>query len=130
MGSFSPSWIRIRIRNLYADPDPTAQINADPCGSGSETLLVGYLVVLIQNHLDSTVGWYDLLDAVVISQGTYFSTVGYLSLNELRYRCSNVEKLLKYDRKQLILSHMYSPSEMCFECRRCSMKNLFLKTHS
>jgi hypothetical protein len=26
---------------LYADPDPdpTAQINADPCGSGSETLL-------------------------------------------------------------------------------------------
>jgi hypothetical protein len=32
---------------LYADPDPdpTAQINADPCGSGSgygsETLLVG-----------------------------------------------------------------------------------------
>jgi hypothetical protein len=38
-----PSWIRIRIRNLYADPDPAAQINADPCGSGygsgSETLL-------------------------------------------------------------------------------------------
>jgi hypothetical protein len=34
-GHFSPSWIRIRIRNLYADPDPTAQINADPCGSGS-----------------------------------------------------------------------------------------------
>ncbi len=33
-----PSWIR--IRNLYADPDPAAQINADPCryGSGSETL--------------------------------------------------------------------------------------------
>jgi hypothetical protein len=30
--SFFPSWIR---RNLYADPDPTAQINADPCGSGS-----------------------------------------------------------------------------------------------
>jgi hypothetical protein len=23
-----PSWIR--IRNLYADPDPAAQINADP----------------------------------------------------------------------------------------------------
>ncbi len=45
-------------------------------------------------------------------------------------RCSNAEKLLKYDRKQLILSHMYSPSEMCFECRHCSMKNLFLKTHS
>jgi hypothetical protein len=44
--------------------------------------------------------------------------------------CSNVEKLFKYDRKQLILSHMYLPSEMCFKCRRCSMKNLFLKTHS
>jgi hypothetical protein len=26
--------------------------------------------------------------------------------------CSNVEKLLKYDRKQLILSHMYSLSEI------------------
>jgi hypothetical protein len=26
--SFLPFWIR--IRNLYADPDPTAQINADP----------------------------------------------------------------------------------------------------
>jgi hypothetical protein len=25
-----PSWIRIRISNLYADPDPAAQINADP----------------------------------------------------------------------------------------------------
>ncbi len=41
-GSFLPSWIRIRIRNLYADPDPAAQINADPCGpgygSGFETL--------------------------------------------------------------------------------------------
>jgi hypothetical protein len=47
LGSFLPSWIRIRIRNLYADPDPAAQINADPCGSGSgygsgsETLQVG-----------------------------------------------------------------------------------------
>jgi hypothetical protein len=37
-GSFLPSWIRIRIRNLNADPDPATQINADPCGSGSETL--------------------------------------------------------------------------------------------
>jgi hypothetical protein len=40
---FPASWIRIRIRNLYADPDPAAQINGDPCGSGygsgSETLL-------------------------------------------------------------------------------------------
>jgi hypothetical protein len=35
-----PSWIRIQIRNLNADPDPATQINADPCGSGSgsETL--------------------------------------------------------------------------------------------
>ncbi len=32
-----PSWIR--IRNLNADPDPATQINADPCGSGSETLI-------------------------------------------------------------------------------------------
>jgi hypothetical protein len=39
-GSFLPSWIRIRIRNLSADPDPdlATQINADPCESGSETL--------------------------------------------------------------------------------------------
>jgi hypothetical protein len=31
----------IRIRNLNADldPDPATQINADPCGSGSATLL-------------------------------------------------------------------------------------------
>jgi hypothetical protein len=35
-----PSWIRIRIRNLNADPDPATQINADPCGSGSETLIL------------------------------------------------------------------------------------------
>jgi hypothetical protein len=35
-GHFCPP--RIRIRNLYADPDPAAQINADPCGSGYETL--------------------------------------------------------------------------------------------
>ncbi len=33
-GSFLPSWIRIRIHNLNADPDPATQINADPCGSG------------------------------------------------------------------------------------------------
>jgi hypothetical protein len=43
LGSFLPSWIRIRIRNLYADPDPAAHINAAPCGSGygsgSETLI-------------------------------------------------------------------------------------------
>jgi len=42
-GSFFPSWIRIRIRNFYADPDPTAQINADPCGSGSETLILDFI---------------------------------------------------------------------------------------
>ena len=65
-----------------------------------------------------------------------FGKVQKVKLSSIRYRgliscwCSNAEKLLKYDRKQLILSHMYSPSEMCFECRRCSMKNLFLKTHS
>jgi hypothetical protein len=35
---FLPSWIRIRNLNADADPDPTTQINADPCGSGSETL--------------------------------------------------------------------------------------------
>jgi hypothetical protein len=39
-----PSWIR--IRNLYADPDPAAQINADPCGSGSETLNGSMVCVL------------------------------------------------------------------------------------
>ncbi len=35
-----PSWIRILIGNLNADPDPdpATQINVDPCGSGSETL--------------------------------------------------------------------------------------------
>jgi hypothetical protein len=35
-GSFLPSWIRIRIRNLNADPDLdlATQINADPYGSG------------------------------------------------------------------------------------------------
>jgi hypothetical protein len=37
MGSILPSWIR--IRNLNADPDPATQINADPCVSGSETLV-------------------------------------------------------------------------------------------
>jgi hypothetical protein len=25
----------------HLDPDPTTQINADPCGSGSETLFAG-----------------------------------------------------------------------------------------
>jgi hypothetical protein len=44
--------------------------------------------------------------------------------------CSNAKNYRKYDRKQIILSHMFPPSEMCFECRRCSMKNLFLKNHS
>jgi hypothetical protein len=29
-GSFFPSWIRIRIRILNADPDPATLINADP----------------------------------------------------------------------------------------------------
>jgi hypothetical protein len=35
--NFISSWIRIRIWN--ADPDPGDKFNADPCGSGSETLL-------------------------------------------------------------------------------------------
>jgi hypothetical protein len=35
--NFTSCWIRIRIRN--ADPDPGDKFNADPCGSGSETLL-------------------------------------------------------------------------------------------
>ncbi len=44
-GSFLPAWIR--IRNLNADPDPATQINADPCGSGSETLyLTSYIRIL------------------------------------------------------------------------------------
>jgi hypothetical protein len=49
-GSFLRSWIRIRIRNLYADPDLAAQINADPCrsGSGSETLI--FLINVFQQH--------------------------------------------------------------------------------
>jgi hypothetical protein len=29
---------------LDPDPDPTAQINADPCGSGSETLVLPVFV--------------------------------------------------------------------------------------
>ncbi len=29
------------------------------------------------------------------------------------FMCSNAEKLLKYDRKKIILSRIYSPSEMC-----------------
>ncbi len=33
-----PTWVLIRIRTLNADPDPATQINADPLGSGSETL--------------------------------------------------------------------------------------------
>ncbi len=34
-----PSWIRIRNLNADPDPDPATQISADPCGSGSETLI-------------------------------------------------------------------------------------------
>jgi hypothetical protein len=44
---FLPSWIWIRIRNKNADPDPATQINADPCGSGSETLVSGTLLVFL-----------------------------------------------------------------------------------
>ncbi len=48
--SFLPSWIRIRIPNLNADPDPAAQINADPCGSGSETLILNIAIFRIPDH--------------------------------------------------------------------------------
>jgi hypothetical protein len=37
-GNFISCWIRIRIRNTDLDPDPGDKSNADPCGSGSETL--------------------------------------------------------------------------------------------
>jgi hypothetical protein len=36
--NFISCWIRIRIRNADPDPDPGDKLNADPCGSGSETL--------------------------------------------------------------------------------------------
>ncbi len=36
--NFISSWIRIRIRIWNADSDPGDKFNADPCGSGSETL--------------------------------------------------------------------------------------------
>ncbi len=41
---------------MYADPDPdpAAQINADPCGSGSETLL--FWGVKILNFFDEDPG--------------------------------------------------------------------------
>jgi hypothetical protein len=39
-GTFLPSWIRIRNLNADPDPDPATQINADPCGSESETLIL------------------------------------------------------------------------------------------
>jgi hypothetical protein len=35
--NFISCWIRIRIPN--ADPDPGDKSTADPCGSGSETLV-------------------------------------------------------------------------------------------
>ncbi len=39
------------------------------------------------------------------------------------YGVATSKNYKKYDRKQLILSHMLPPSEMYFKCRRCSMKN-------
>ncbi len=39
------SWIRISIWN--ADPDPGDKFNADPCGSGSETLVTGVRCVIM-----------------------------------------------------------------------------------
>jgi hypothetical protein len=38
-GFFSIWWVIFAL--LDPDPDPTTQINGDPCGSGSETLLSG-----------------------------------------------------------------------------------------
>jgi hypothetical protein len=40
--NFISSWIRIHIWN--ADPDPGNKFNADPCGSGSETLATIILI--------------------------------------------------------------------------------------
>jgi hypothetical protein len=37
---FACSWIRIRI--FHADPDPEGKSFADPCGSGSETLVLNF----------------------------------------------------------------------------------------
>ncbi len=34
-----PSWIRICNLNADPEPDPATQNNADPCGSGSKTLI-------------------------------------------------------------------------------------------
>jgi hypothetical protein len=71
-GSFLPSWIRIRIRSLCADPDPTAQINADPCGSGSgygsgsETLLEGLydLVPCLKISINARSPFSEVTDAL------------------------------------------------------------------
>jgi hypothetical protein len=87
-------------------------------------------VVRIQGSESGSVpecqGQYVIYQAISTSIINWYPTQS----DEIFAFCNDVKKLLKYDHKQLILSHMYLPSEMCFECRRCSMKNLFLKTHS
>ncbi len=50
-GSFLPSWIRIRNLNADADPDPATQINADPSGSGSETLHMMNFILITYNKV-------------------------------------------------------------------------------
>jgi hypothetical protein len=47
--SFWTSWIRIRIPN--ADPDPGDLLNADPSGSGSETLGGSYFWYFVRMSL-------------------------------------------------------------------------------
>jgi hypothetical protein len=44
---FLPSWIRLRIHNLNADPDPATQINANPCGSGSGSETLSYCLSVV-----------------------------------------------------------------------------------
>jgi hypothetical protein len=61
---FLNTWIRIRIGILNADPDPTTQMNADPCGSGSKIRLEQKLLPAI-NERHTDVYWYILCDSTV-----------------------------------------------------------------
>jgi hypothetical protein len=54
-------WIRIRIRNA----DPGDKFNADPCGSGSETLGGGN-IVLFGPIYRSVLGGASILKVVII----------------------------------------------------------------
>ncbi len=54
VGHFCPPEIRIRILNADPDPEPSTRINADPCGSGSATLVNGnafYLFLVLHEDL-------------------------------------------------------------------------------